>query len=284
MKKNFNLPDIEIIKEKEPRGIFCWLYENADKSICCFGANHERGMTPQMRKIIEVCREYKPDCIVVESYKQKIKDKDFSGFSNKVDDNFEGSESILGINLGLQNNIAVCSCEPTDTEELKEMMREYTPDELLAFYSLRGAGIVTTDLSKKNDRSTSSHNSFYESYKNTLETLIPGYSPTLENILNLYKQWFGKEIHELTALERSRYVWPCTHELIWQRSNDISRSSNIVRNNFILNSLLALSGTHKRIFIIYGKSHLPIWDDVLKHHFRMSEHKIVFEEENKNLT
>jgi hypothetical protein len=53
MNKNFNLPDIEIIKEKEPKGIFCWLYENDGKSICCFGAKHERGMTPQMKKIME---------------------------------------------------------------------------------------------------------------------------------------------------------------------------------------------------------------------------------------
>jgi hypothetical protein len=282
MNKNFNLPDIEIIKEKEPKGIFCWLYENDGKSICCFGAKHERGMTPQMKKIMEVCKEYKPDCIVVESYKQVIKDKDFSSFASSVSEDFQGNESLLGINLALRDNISVESCEPSDVEELKEMLDLYTPDELLAFYSFRGAGVVTTDLSKKTDKNETDYDIFYERYKNALQGLKPDYNPTKDIIFGIYKKWFGKDLHELAALEQNRYAWPATHELEWQRSNDISRSSNRVRNNFILNKLLELTETHKKIFLIYGKSHLPIWDEVLKDTLGIEEHKIIFEAENKD--
>lgn len=276
----FNLPDINVVKGKEPKGIFCWLYENKEKSVCCFGVHHERGFTSQMKKIIDVYKQYQPDCVIVEGYKQRIKDKDFSDLSVKLDESFEGNESLLGINLALQNNIPVYSCEPTDIEELKEMLDIYPPDELLAFYSFRGAGIVTTDISKKDNKDETEYDLFYERYKKVLQILNPEYNPDRENIFNIYKKWFGKELHELSSLEQNRYVWPTSNELKWQRSNDISKISSKTRNNIIIENLFNLLEKHKKVFIIYGKSHLPVWDDALKDFFQMEGHKIIFEQKD----
>ncbi len=276
----FNLPYVDDVKMKEPKGIFCWLYENTEKSVCCFGAKHERGFTPQMKKIIEVCNEYKPDCVIVEGYKQRIKDKDFSDLSVKLDESFQGNESLLGINLALKNNIPVYSCEPTDVEELKEMLNVYSPDELLAFYSFRGAGIVTTDISKKDNKNETEYDIFYERYRKALQTLKPEYTPDRENIFNIYKKWFGKELYQLSALEQNRYVWPTKNELDWKKSNDISKISSKTRNNIIIESLFNLLEKHKKIFVIYGKSHLLVWDDVLKDTFGLEMHEVIFEQQS----
>lgn len=277
---SFNLPYVDDVKMKEPKGIFCWLYENTEKSVCCFGAKHERGFTPQMKKIIDVYNEYQPDCIVVEAYKQKIKDKDLSDLAVELDESFPGNESLLGINLALKNNIPVYSCEPTDTEELKEMLKVYLPDELLAFYSFRGAGIVTKDISKKDNKNETEYELFYERYKSVLQVLNPEYNPDRENIFNIYKKWFGKELYQLSALEQNRYVWPTKNELEWQRSNDISKISSKTRNNIIIENLFNLLKTHKKVFVIYGKSHLPVWDDALKSVLGMEEHNIIFEQKD----
>jgi hypothetical protein len=260
--------DTDVAREKEPKQHFCWSWSNSEKKITCFGTRHEFG-DGQMAKIIKnKIRETKPDLVVVEGARgAPLNDPEFikespGNFGFDIDDeNHKESESLVTVRAGWEVGADVLCPEPTDIEEFVGLIELSSRVEAAAFLTLRPLYAY-----KKLSKDKLSQQEYYEQQlvRNNKALQSAGVEAvSSQEILDMYQQWFGKSIFELTEEEQYHFVWPVKSPAEWKRSNDLSRMSGDVRDKIIVNKLAEWSQKYSNIFVVYGKSHIPRWDDVL---------------------
>lgn len=260
--------DTDIAREMEPKQHFCWQWGSGDKKITCFGTRHEFGDGLMAQIIKTKIRAMKPDLVVVEGARgAPLNDPDFKkespgNFGFDIDDkNHKESESLVTVRAGWEVGAEVLCPEPTDVEEIVGLIEQSTRIEASAFLVLRPLYSY-----EKYSKGKLTQQEYYEQQlarvNKNLESagLLPVSS---EEILETYEQWFGKSFFDLSSDDQFHFVWPVKSPSEWKRSNDLSRMSGDVRDKIIVNKLAEWSQKYSNIFVVYGKSHIPRWGDVL---------------------
>ncbi len=159
-------------------------------------------------------------------------------------------ESGLTTHLAKKDNVDLYTWEPTRKDEIELLIKKHSAKELAMFYSLRPFfGIpIKERLDNPEDKLQKLINerTDYNYLKNTITSW--------EDIDNIWQEDFPN-IDWRTY--NSGYGWPGYFQDIWN-------SSNLARDEHMINIILEQIDKNKTVFVTMGSSHAPRIENTLK--------------------
>ncbi len=257
----------------EPKTSFVWLYEGEYCSIECFGANHTKGQHSQLDQIKTQCLQFKPDCIVVEGYERlaglyEMAPGTLQALYQKWDPDTM-NEGAHGITLAEELQIPAFCPEPLLVDQVERLKDYFSLDEIMFYYSWRAvksrnSGIEIEDALKR-------YSKYFES--------VTGIQYTANEFWLFFSTMFpGKSSFEdFTADEIEQSTWPRLAKTATRfRTHEIAAQLADIRDNHIVKELQKYSKLYKRVFIVYGRSHVPRWIPALEVITGVSKKEIPF--------
>lgn len=223
-------------------------------ALCYFGAQHsDNPLDEQFAQIKKAYFEFKPDIIFYEGPKRPL------GKDEEETIRLFGESGFIRF-LAQQDSIPVESLEPNPADELKYVIKKFTPEQVILFYLLREA-------SRLRERKKASPEEIEERI-NQIFTRMPSIEEiTIKDIDGLQKAyskyWSDPEMWYDAP---SRWFDPLktSVETGGVFTNEINSESSQYRNVHMYELLTKAVKEGKRVFAVVGRNHVPMQREAIK--------------------
>ena len=216
-------------------------------SVYVLGIGHTKNPEDsQIDSIRLTWEKYQPDVALVEGRLGFL----FSGIQNPVKTYGENGETVR---LAKKDNIPFYTWEPDKQDEIKYLMRHFSPDKLALFYSLRP--YFSNFRFGKPENPNQKMNEYIKSRTDY---------DFIRNELSDFKEvdsiWDADFPNEKDWRETSdEYGWPKGY------LSELANLSNITRDLHLCSAILELVKNKKNVFVTMGASHAFRVEETLRH-------------------
>lgn len=237
--------DYSKIKHNIP---YFYFIQSRDKFLYYFGAKHTVDSSdPQFKLLKNKWQDFinttKKDKSIVLIEGKSSFNPDMT-FEESINNNGEVGAIIY---LANKSGIPFIRPEPMIRDEINELLKEYSREEIFCFYILRR--IVS--LLKKEKKNLDELLIFtIQEYENILNW--EGFDFSLKNFKKEYLKNFKKEFDLMDINFLKNTTNPLLNE---SKINRIARQSSLIRNFYILDQIEKYWNDNYNIFIVYGGTH-----------------------------
>lgn len=217
--------------------------------VYILGIDHTKDPNnPQIDSISHIWKEFQPDVVLVEGRLGFL----FSWLQDPVKNYGESGKAVY---LAKKDNVEVFTWEPQKQDEVKLMLKNFSPEKVAFFYSLRPY------LSNFRFGKPSNPNKVMKSYikSRTNEDGIRGRIKTVAQIDSMWAADFPGEKDWRDSSDQ--YGWPKGY------LSEMAAYSNEVRNLHQCAAILDLAEKGKKVLVVMGSSHAFRIEEALKREF-----------------
>lgn len=230
----------------------CYTLTTNNQFLYVIGADHKYDIShPQFKVIKTKWQEFLKktkgqNCIVlVEGGKRPIVDDLTEAVTHWGEGGFITS-------LAAKESIETYSPEPDDVDEVNELLKKFTRDQIMLYYfnRLLAQWQNTGKLVEFRD--------YIQRYFDTYQQLMgwKGYDFDINHFITIHDKGKGHKFNE----NNCKY---CLYELDFDLE-DVENNSAKIRDEHILKEIIRLWKQGKNIFIVYGGAHTENWESKLK--------------------
>lgn len=244
---------------------------SGDDALCFVGTQHTTDASHEQFSLIsEALERYRPDVVLVEGVQNLSGTESTDRFIRQLDTSTaisRGGESVFTIKQALERGVSWQCPEPSDQMLMRHLLYElYTPDQLVAWYTLRLLGqyhrrqetmpfvaYVSPFLSYLAAATGWSSNQC------SLETALGAAETMLGHAPNLYNQERAEE-----------YTDPIPWPHRWEqqtRFNEITRVALQYRDRCIVRHVASCVSAGQRPLVVYGAGHAVMQEPAYRFFF-----------------
>src|SRR6056297_3318798 len=242
-----------------------------DAALCFVGSQHSTDPThEQFAAITGAFARHRPDLVIVEGMQNLSSSESTDRFIDQLDYNSaisRGGESVFAIKQALDRGVSWQCPEPTDQALMRPLLLElYTPDQLVAWYTLRilgqyhrrketmpFVGYVSPFLTYL------AHATGWSTEQCSLERGLATASTVLGHTPNLYNRERAEE-----------YTDPIPWPQRWEQQtlfNEITRAAVQYRDRTIVKRVAAAVAAGRRPLVVYGAGHAVMQEPAYRFYF-----------------
>lgn len=166
-------------------------------------------------------------------------------------------ETGAAIFLSIQEDIPFYRPEPETKDEVTELLKEFSRDDIFYFYVSRAVGSSLRVLSSENLTKTLELK--IKQYQNELQWNDFDFS--LKNFEKIHQKIFNKKID---FDDKDFFIKISNPRLSETKINIITKKTSTFRNNFILSQIEKYWVEGYSIFIVYGASHVVMQEPAIR--------------------
>lgn len=244
------------IKHERP---YFYSVTSANQVLYYFGAEHKKDPEhPQFELLNVKWQDFLTKTRggkAVVFYEEKVNEKNLTSLSQAIEQHGESGAIVYWAN---KEHVPCVRPEPTIKDEVEELLKNFSADEIFYFYIMRGiASWQRTALRKE-------FNEFIETnIKRYREDLSwENFDFSFETVKRTHRYIFGKELDLADTAFIAKIPNPIYDE---SNINNIARASSTIRNITILHNIENYWQEGYNVFVVYGASHAVMQERALKH-------------------
>lgn len=177
--------------------------------------------------------------------------------SSEEESILKDGEAGLVTYLSSIQNIECTSPEPGFEHETNTLLNEFSKDEILTYYFIRGVSQWNRLINKPSFEEYSKAS--LERYKKILNWGEIDFS--VEGRVKTFQSLTGREFEATNYKLMTNFCNPTKTDNIL---NKVSRANSILRDRYIVSAIEKVWDSGKNIFVVYGKTHAIIQEPALK--------------------
>ena len=256
-------------RDKEHSTPYVFSIERDGVDLLYYGSRHSKDPEDaQLEDIKERFDAFEPDLVLVESIpnlSQKIAGKiDGIRTVSPADSVREMGEPGFTLKLAIDNEIAVDSPEPSEQEEVHELLKQgFSKEDVFAYYFFRQLSQHHSKIEKEGVQE------YFEGWIRIFKERIQwdNFEYSLEHAQAIAKRIWGEEIQ----FDNPEYYVDKVDPIPWEDTedeqtivNEIARQSNQFRDIHMIAQLAEYFQKYKRVFIVFGASHAVMQEPALR--------------------
>ncbi len=254
--KELEKPVMSMEKYRESAGHkrpYNYYLKNEQGEVYILGIDHTKDPNnPQIDTISRIWDEFQPDVVLVEGRLGFL----FSWLQDPVKNYGESGKAVY---LAKKDDVEVYTWEPQKQDEVKLMLKNFSPEKVALFYSLRP--YLSNFRFGKPDNTDEVMESYIKS--RTDENGIRG---KIKFVAQIDSMWAADFPAEKDWRESSdQYGWPKGY------LSEMASFSNEIRNLHQCSAILELVEKGKKVMVVMGSSHAFRIEEALRSEFKQSQ-------------